>query len=215
MPVKVSKRPTIDELLASLDETSSSESNPLINSYRNDFYQFIDTYQIKPGKDKVLPSTLYSLYTHWSQEPLTSYEFGRELAEIIDIRKSRAQINKSVLAIKIEVLKLLKPLDKTHYKGWKQHFDKYLDRYCIKSGGLYLKITVLYNLYDKWCYKNKNRHPLGINQFCSFCKGYFKYKRIDKQYWFAVDHSIEQFLTKEMIDNMKERENVKKENKKK
>lgn len=213
-----------EELLAILGDDTNLQNTPLKIDYRNDIIEFLSVYNIKPGDDRVKNTTLYNLYKLWSKTPVNQITFSRNLFELFPtIRYGTSHavcINKTAIKLKEESWKILKPMDKRKYPGWKKHFELYLNKYSIKKGRFFVKSSVLYNLYDQWRFKVQKyikRRPLGSIQFINFCKLYFNCKIINGSSWFGVDRSIQQHLTKEIINNMntkKERKNVKEKNKK-
>lgn len=188
-------------------------------NWPTDIMDFISFYHLKQGEELITTKLLYRLYCHWSKNPITSRSFIQVLTDIFPSSRSGRSVtillNKKALDISQEVYKYLESKDKTKSKGWTKHFNDYLNYYSIKKGGLFIKNSVLYSLYDKWTYGNKNRHPLGYNQFSKFCQVLFKQKLVDNNGWSAVNNSIEQHLTDDLIELMKATKNGKKKNKKK
>jgi hypothetical protein len=203
------------EILESLNQNSSPE--PIYN-WPTDVMEFISFYNLKSGTDPVTTKLLYKLYSRWSQNPIIKKALSDTLTDIFpSVRYGRSVmilLNKDVLNISNELYKYLESIDKTKNKDWAKHFTTYLDHYSIKKGGLFINNNVLYNLYDKWCYKNHSKHLLGPKQFNKFCKLFFKHKVIKDQLWYAVDDSIKTHLTEDLINLMyKKKTNAKKENK--
>lgn len=218
MSVKAPNSLSDEQLLAILGDKPLESQTPLKTYYKNDILEFISIYNLKEGNDKVKIHVLYNLYKLWSKNPINKRTFGKEITPLFSSIHGRTctifLLNKASLNLKEECWKLLKPQDKRKYPGYKLHFDKYLFKYSIKKGSFFVKDIVLYNLYDKWCFKRHkivNRKPLGLNQFINFCKLYFDCRLIKGHSWFGVDHSIQQHLTEE--NNMKKETNAKKEEK--
>lgn len=208
-----------EELVHLLGKNPPNVNSDVIYNWPTDVMDFISFYNLKQGTEHVTTKLLYRLYRHWSKDPLIIKAFVNTLTDIFPssrIGKSTTiMLDKKTLHISQEVYKYLETLDKTKSKGWTKHFNTFLEYYSIKKGGLYIKNNVLYSLYDKWTYGNKNRRPLGYKQFNKFCKVFFKQKIVDNNRWSAVDNSIEQYLTDDLIQLMKATRNGKKTNKKK
>lgn len=205
------------ELLELIENPVSSP-----NTITNNIIDFISVYNLKTGDEPIKIRLLYNLYKAWTKNPLSPRIFSNTLTNLFTSKQSAGNtlvyLNKSAINVHTEVLKLVEPADKTRQKGWTDHFNKYLLHYGIKKGGLFIANNVLYNLYDKWTYKNNNRRPLGPNQFNNFCKVFFEYKNVQGRLWFKIDKSIEQHLTEDLIKLMykkKAKGNAKKDIKKK
>lgn len=206
-----------------LDLVSNPDTSTIkVYDYPNDIIKFISVYNLKSGIEPIQTRLLHKLYIHWSKNPVQQKEFAYTLFDIFPSGKGTGQtvlfLDKKALDLHAEVIKLVTPVDKTRQKGWTEHFVKYLSFYNIKKGGLFIANSVLYNLYDKWCYKNKNRRPLGANQFDKFCKVFFENKLVKGCNWSKIDKSIEQHLTEDLINLMykkKAKGNAKKDLKKK
>jgi hypothetical protein len=189
-----------------------------VYNWPTDVMDFISYYNLKQGTEVVTSKLLYRLYRHWSKDPIPSKAFTSTLTDIFPSNRLGHSItillDKSALNIHNELSKYLESMDKTKYKNWTKHFTTYLNHYSIKKGGLFINNNVLYNLYDKWCYKNHSKHLLGHKQFNKFCKLFFKHKVVKDQLWYAIDDSIKTHLTEDLINLMyKKKTNAKKENK--
>lgn len=207
---------TEEELLKLLEQ---SDNDVEVDVYApNDLLGFISVYKLSPGTNPVRKSLLYQLYTQWSDKPVDRHSFSLGLGMHFLTRMEKklsyfCMDNQAEELIK-KLYEFKKPIDRTKHKNWKIHFDFYLKKYDIVKGSLYIKGSVLYNLYDKWTYENNRKHSLGIEQFNNFCRLYFKEKQIYNCPWYAVDKSIQQHLTKELIEEMRDRHGRKKKNKK-
>jgi hypothetical protein len=189
-----------------LDLIRNEPSSVKIYEWPDDIMEFISIYNIKGGKELVTFRLLYKLYKKWSKNPIKFEPFISSLRDILPSHSSYILLNRKALNVKEEVFKYLKQDDKTKYKGHIDTYNRFRNDYCIKRGGLFIKDTVLYDLYLKWCKKR----PLSIRQFKMFCKMYFDEKLIDKHYWFGVDKSINDYLTEELINEMRKPSDPKK-----
>jgi hypothetical protein len=176
--------------------------------YKNDALDFISTFNIQQGEHRILFNLIYSVYKTWSQKPLNKRGFADELVKLfphIKYGESNVYLVSKPRDFFIEK-SLTKKKNKTKTKSWYGHFKRFVDKYQLKSGSFYIKDVVLYNLYDKWVYKNNNKHPLSMNQFLKFCRLFFQkpeVKTIKSHEWFSVNSEVRQFLTPELLELMK------------
>lgn len=203
-----------EELLNLIEKNQDVEVElPFINA-PNDVLSFVSIYGLKQGKHSVYKKTLYQLYYNSSKNPITYHQFLDSMNQLFKNNGRYYEMNKKPVDLIRKIYILKEPKQKIKSKAWKAHFDKFLARYDIKPGTVFIRHDILYNLYDKWTYKNQNYNPLGERQFNSFCRIYFKEKRMQDIPWFAVDSNINQHLTEDLINRMKKKVYVKKENKK-
>jgi hypothetical protein len=200
---------TREELLKILEENPSNSEYLNIN-YTNDVNDFISTYGIKNGDHQIMLPVIYNLYKRWSKAPIHRNPFGVEMAKLFFGVKygmgTAYRINKTKDFFLEKSTK--KKLNKTKRKHWFKHFKKFMDKFELKSGRFYVKDVVLYNLYDKWTYKNNNHNPLSFRQFLKFCRLFFKNpapKIIQGTIWFSMDSKIQEHLTPELINLMKQK----------
>jgi hypothetical protein len=202
--------------MKSLTELSESELLDLIKdepnkikiyTWPNDVMEFISVYNFKSGEELIPTKLLYRLYRLWSTNPVTRKIMSNTFTDLFPSKNNNncmcILLNKAAINIKEDAYKYVKKTDKTKKKGYLEHFEKYLNEYCIKTGSFFIKDTVLYSISANWCYKKRN--PLGFTQFTNHCKLYLnipKYKIIKDHCWFSVDHSIQKHLTEEMIKEM-------------
>lgn len=203
---------TNEELLSQIDTTQP------IQEYRNDVLDFISTYKLKQGPEKIRRNILYDLYKCWSKNPINKQTFALEIGRLFETDEKYLNLNIPSANLLRKLYDFKKPQIKIVSKKWKQHFENYLNYYQITSGTFFVKTEVLYNLYDKWTYNNNNKNPLGIDQFRSFCNLYFKKKVARHYHWFGVNRSIFAHLNEELINELlrkKVNKHVKKEKNKK
>lgn len=190
--------------------------NPQTNTFesQNDFIEFISIYGIKEGTNRVMIVPIYNTYKKFSQNPISKRAFANEMVQYFPYLD---HLNVNIYLInRPRVFFLEKNLkkyqNKTKRKPWLRHFKKFVVKFELKSGSFYVKDIVLYNLYDKWVYKNNNRNPLSFKQFLKFCKLFFKnpaYKLIKGNLHFSVDKCMQKFLTPELIQLMRTNEKTK------
>ena len=185
-----------EDLLDALDNKQQVKS---IDGSITDLFEFIKVFNLKDGKIKVKPSVIYKIYSRWSKKPLTAFTFGLRFGLIFEKVSGRYQLNQSALDMaKIILKEPVKMRDKTKSPKMKKHFEFFLNKFDIVPGDFFIKVEVLYDLYDKWSYENNRKvNLLYSHVFSAFCKMYFKSKTDLQTIYFAVDRSILNKLTQE------------------
>lgn len=84
-----------------------------------------------------------------------------------------------------------KTVDKTKSNTYRRHFETFLVNRNIKPGDKFIEGQIIHDIYKDYC-KNELglRHPkLGRTNFHSFCKLYFKHKRIgdSRAMWYQIN----------------------------
>jgi hypothetical protein len=193
----INKKLTDDELL---DALNSDVEAPIV--YNSEFIRFLETFKIRSGTQKVKIRLLYDLYNKWSLESMTAENFGHKMGDLFEISKSGPNTFILINMESIEILKFkeqVKPkVTKIVSQRFKKNFEAFIEKYEIERGTLFLKSITLYDLYDKWCYRNGNKiNPLNINVFNSFAELYFT-KKMDKNYlYFGVSEKVTKHLNNE------------------
>lgn len=207
---------TSEQLIELLDKKAETEE---IKSYlytKSDVLDFITFHRLKTGQERIPSNVVYDLYKRWSKKPLGKRAFLLQFQTFMPTNSDNTftycllnlDLN-TVLKRTFEIIKGKKPRSRIHSKGWKRHFDSFLERHDITPGTFYMKDAVFHNLYDKWTYDNNKEFPLSYRQFVKFCKLYFKHKQIGKNFWYAVSKSVVPHLSDEMIRQLKDKKVVK------
>lgn len=213
-----------EELLKALENTKETKEVPK----SSEVLRFIDAFKMDKGSYEIGSKFMYDLYRKWSAKPLDQRGFAKEFNNYF---KPRSSFHKMIYDLNLnpkefESLRAGKnkyKTDKTKSPHYKQHFELFLNRFDIKKGTLYIKIPVLYDLYDKWHYtnfkkKNNTITPLLFNEFLRL---YFNYKMDHMNYYFGIDKMILNHLTDEQRlqclsqkgqNNVRKKENKKKSN---
>lgn len=217
---KLTNNFSTEDLLELLKDTEVSKTSDI----NNDIINFLNIYDIQPGKSPIGVDLLYKLYSKWGGHQARK-TFVREANNYYVLRVSGPKhyylINKNALKFSTQLLKEFesKELNKTRSKHFKKHFDSYLDFHGIKEGRTWVESYLLYYLYDRWTYKNHNGNPLSYVQFLNFCRLYFKHKRLtsNRVLWFKVNKAVKEFLPEDIIADIRkarrkseEKEDIKK-----
>lgn len=191
---------TTEELLKYIEENNQST----INIESNDVLDFISSYNIKSGIYKVTSQLLFKVYNTWSYNSVQIKKFNREMQDFFPVIDGFYSINKDPMELK----KIITNTKHSYSKlpKWQSHFQDFLAKYSIKSDkktGQHVIDEVLYNLYDKWTYKNKNKNPLDYILFNKFCRVYLPcYKYISRQHWYKLDKAILPHLSETLLNPM-------------
>lgn len=179
-------------------------------NYKNDTLEFLSVYNITQGENRILFNLIYAVYKTWSQKPLNKRGFADELVKLfphISYGPSNVYlVNKERDFFLEKTLK--KKVNKTKTKSWFKHFQRFINHYNLKSGSFYIKDVVLYNLYDKWVYKNGSKNQLNKTQFNNFCFIFFQKPRskiIKNHHWYSVNQEIKEYLTPDLINLMQQK----------
>lgn len=189
------------ELLEIIKQNPANFGGQTITIINNDIFDFISVYKLTNGENKVSARLLYKLYKQWSKDPLTKLKFAYEMTDLFEYytncHGNMYLLNQSAISLK-QLLNEIKPEKrlKVNQKRWGEHFQKFLNKYNIKKGSFLIKDVVLYNIYDKWAYKNKLKSQLTLNQFRKFCKVFFD---STKKGYFSVDNSVKNYLSENLL----------------
>lgn len=201
---------SLDELLKTLEGT---EERNIVGPTSDDVFSFISTFNISPGSELVLKSSLYQLYCKWSKEPVSKTVFGlkanKHFLSQQNGPKTYYKLNVNSLSIERETLIYIekRKVDRTKSPSWQKHFNDYLKFHDIKRGKTWVQSFVLFHFYDKWCYKNKRKCMLSEITFFNFCKLYFDYKRnsISRMMWFGINEEfVNQFLSPQKLSHLQQ-----------
>lgn len=206
-----------EELLRALEQKPKGE--PSTQEYETDVPQFLAFYKIVPGKDEVNGKLLYRLYKFWSSTPITKKAFAMQLGLYLGIKGIHGNlfylININSLDISAEIYKHIQ--DSIHERikipAWKAHFDNFLKRYKLESGGTYIEAYILNILYRRYCNEIDKKMPLGYEQFIKMCRLYFHNERMTRKnhtLYFAVNNSIREFITDDELKQLRISNNGKK-----
>lgn len=182
---------TLEELLNTIEK--SEDKN--VVGVSDDVFSFISHFNVLPGNNKVLISTLYKLYKNWSSEPITKHTFVYRMSRhFITQRYSNKHyylLNLDSLKVEYKILELLtnKKINKKNSPVVRKHFEEYLTFYNITKGNKWIEGYILAHLYDKWCYNKNIKRKLTDINFINFCKLYFEHKKNgdNKMIWFGVN----------------------------
>lgn len=199
---------TDKELLEALEKNQFQDPQE-----KHDVLEFLDKYSIQSGTDRINSYNLYKLYKKYSKEPLKSYQFYDiiQLKFNFTSRRQNCFINKK--AVSQEILELLKCPKKPQNFSQIKHFQRFLDKYQLKQGKIWVALDVLYYIYDKWTYGITRKNPLAFRTFAALLTVYFDKKTLSNGLvGYSVNENILNYITKEEIEQVIEGKiNAKKE----
>lgn len=192
------------KVLASSPEPTTKEENA--SGYKNDILGFLHFFDIKEGTIPIRRQVLYRIYKEWSENPVKSPSFARQMGEFFPLTDTRYYyLNHSTVNLKGTSYKRFigKRRDRTKSPKYREHFEKYLSVYNISAGKTWFPSFVLYYLYDKWTYeKNLNTH-LSEEMFERFLVLYFKQKTTNRgTNWFQINKDIYNVIPKDKVFDM-------------
>jgi len=209
------KHTSEEDLLKALETTDEKGTTA------NDFNGFINTFNLKPGTNKIKARALIKLYNKWSKEPITGELFTLNCHLLFESTK------KSQLLINLEPLTILQLIGENTKKpeltknspASKKHFEVFIKKFELESGSLFIKFSVLYDTYIKWRHNNRLKTQLGKQTLVEFMNLYFKRKKDNNEIYYGLDPKILNNLTHEQklqcLSQKSKLNAIKKENQKK
>jgi len=183
--------------------------------YKNPYLTFISKYNIINGKNMVHSDMLFKLFKfdnpkanqatfNYNLKKYLIYEHTNRKGTYYFIEQSVLDIGKS-----IEDMLKKKPVSKKQVRNRRKHIEDFLKALNLKPGNNSLTMSVLFDLYDSWCYKYK-RKKIGIGEFANLIPIYIPV--VNKKYY-KVHDDLFKVVSLETIKRISNR-NVKEKNKK-
>lgn len=173
----------VDKLLKILEQKDDLQLD-----HSDDVIDFIEFYQLKPGKFWVKYYTLKRLYNHWSREPIGKNTFVTRMNSHLPSIKRRTtrfyKINRSSLNLTKEAYKFLndsKTKSRIHVVNHKKAIE-FLKEKKIKPGKRFpVGAKVIYYMFLDWCEaRGIKLAPIAYKSFCGLMKQTFDSK-LDKK----------------------------------
>lgn len=207
---------SLEDLLNSLGEATPQQleqNSELSLSGLGPVLSFIQAFNILPGNELVTDIDLYRLFRLWAKDSLITrrnfnVQAGRHIISQLVGGKRYYSINHDLIKISQETLTILKDhqIDKTKSKYYKNHFEKFLNYYCLEAGTVFVEVDLLYYLYDKGNTERRVNNLLGYESFVQMCGLFFKQKRLSRHRlaWFGVSRNIKNHLNEETVLNWRQ-----------
>lgn len=199
-----------DELIKLLEEQEVIEDGPI--DYEHDVLNFIATFNLEPGTERVKQHTLYLIYKAWSKNPLKKREFQAKMQDYFESTKTKSSfylINQNSVKLTHSAYKYFTNRNiRLNSKTWAKHFENFLKFHSLTKGDTYIDYRILYFIYDKFCYATglyKAPHSrLGEKSFKIYCKLYLPEKITKHGTLYGVSPNIEQFFQVGQLARMKD-----------
>jgi len=211
-----------DELLKLLEETEVKTDEPV--QFEDDVLNFIATFTIEPGNEKIKQHTLYLIYKAWSQNPLKKMVFlnkMRNYFESCQVSGSAGYlINQNAIKLTHSAYKYFSNRNiRINSKAWAKHFENFLKFHALDKGNFWIHQEILYFIYDKFCYAtglaNHSSKHFSKPTFFIYCQLYLPTKKTKKGILYGVTDNIQNFFQIGQLERMqKEYEKEKKKPKK-
>lgn len=192
------------ELLSLLEdlEDGDLEIEPAFDS---SVLSFVHSFNLKPGKDRVVKKQLHSLYKVWNKglTKLSQKQFTNEITKYLGQDTHYYLIDKSLFTVAdfIKTEKSRRGLDRSKSKTWHTHFTSFLNDTGLKEGTVFIELEILYFLYGQWAhYTRKTR--LGSKTFLKILDIYFDVKAIGPSnfLWVGLNEQIKNLITKQEVE---------------
>ena len=212
--LKLPQELSLEELLAAaLTEDNQDESPEMEITSENPFISFLQTFNIKSGRQKVNVRSLYQFFVHWSGHyEITHVSFIAGIRKFISVSMINtcryAHINISAYEFE-DIVTKFKNFNRRKVGGSKfyiAHFNNFLNDTGIASGDIYVEYDILYYVYGRWCDSIRRKVPLSQGAFLRLCELHFdkKYLSVGFMPWFKINEQIKQLITKEEISRWRE-----------
>jgi hypothetical protein len=192
------------ELLEILENSEELETDSEIQ-FDSSVLSFVQNFNIKPGKDRIIKKQLFRLYKVWNKgvQKISQSQFTSEISHLIDHRGNFYLINSDMFQIAkfIEDEKKRNKQNKSKSKAWHRHFTAFLTDTKLEAGNTYIELEILYFLYMQWRRKAKKEGLIGRVHFTQIAHLYFDLKQISigDAFWVGVNEQIKNLITKSEI----------------
>lgn len=173
-----------DRVKELLDILDSPDGETVELEHTDDVIDFVEFYNLKPGKFWVKQSTMTRLYKHWSSEPVTTRQFvTRANAYMPSIKRRKIRfykVNRSSINITKEAYKFILARHKRPIPVVNQRkVFQFLKDKNVKNGKRYpIGARVIYYMFLDWCEEQKIRlAPISYNNFIGLLKQTFNHKK--------------------------------------
>lgn len=205
---------SLEELLkvASTEESEEEVYDKEVASIEDSYISFFQAFDIRPGKEPVSGLLLLELFHKWLPGTKTKQRTFYLILNKYLPRERRSidrlyLIDQDFIKIKkhLEDIKRGKRFNRTKSSKWHEHTQKFLQQTGLDKGDLWVEADILYYIYNRWIDACRRKNPLGYETFKRFCKLIFPVKQANSELpWFAVNHKLEELITKEEIIRWRE-----------
>lgn len=200
MKKKAVSKFTDEELLSLLDNLDDTEIEPELR-FDSSVLAFAATFNIEPGKDRIIKKQLYNLYRVWNKgtQKLSQTQFTAHISNLINHTNGYYYINSDMFQIAkfIETEQKRRKVNKAKSKAWRSHFTAFLDDTKLEAGTVYLETEILYYLYLQWRKLGRKTALLSRKQFIKILDLYFDVTSISAgtHLWVGVNDQIKNLIS--------------------
>ena len=213
-----------DELLELLNEEPLKDEIVPID-HGNDVLQFITTFNLQPGTERIKRHTLYLIYKVWSKAALKKSTLLFELDKYFEKNNEVYFINTNAIKLTHEAYKYFNNSNvRLKSKHWATHYENFLKFHSLSKGNFWIHEDILYFIYDKFTHATgldkSSWTYLGKKTFGIYTKLYLPQKQTKNGVMVGLSDNIKQFfqigqLERMMIEYSKEKKPKKAKGKKK
>lgn len=161
MERKKSRNKEIELLLNALENDADLPEEIESVDLTSDVTDFINTFNIFPGENKIMMTSMYRHYKLWSPTPVTYAIFCVVLKKIFQIDEKRDRliihIKNDLIDLNNEVIKTKKA--KAYLKktiAFKKHIESFIEEMELVPSKRWVDIDLIYTWYIQWRYNRKN-----------------------------------------------------------
>lgn len=206
LPNSISTEELLDLLEKPELQRKTSEVENVIDFGKNDIFRFFSTFDIKPGREKITNTLLYSLYNKWSENPVSISGFVNSAKIYLDYTYNDRKalmffLDSNYFKIISKTKEIFNNKGEVKRHPFQRQFEKFLSAHKISSGSNYIPSYVIYFLYDSWVFDTRKRGQLKYKAFRKFIKLYVTYKITPQEilYIGINDQATKEIFTDEFI----------------
>ena len=197
------KNPNIiaDEELLKLLENLEDTTEEATSSFDSGILAFVQSFNLKPGKDKIIKKQLYNLYKLWNKgiQKLHQHAFTIQLSYFLDHNNKYFFVDSSAIQIGefIQQEKQKNKVNKVKSKYWHTHFQSFLQDTKLEEGTNYIELEILYFLYQLWRKKTKKKTNISRKQLIPILDLYFDVRIISNgdNLWVGLNDQIKNLIS--------------------
>ena len=194
----MNKKPTnqleIQQLLDLLKENPEENQT---NQNRDEIYKFLSNYDLKPGDNRISGKLLYQLYKIGSIEHISESEFYSRLSlYLYKISNTKYYlVNKKLDFLSSKLYEYVEQTKHKKLRFRRNHFEKFLDRFDLKTGDIPNQYITLEKLYYYWIrIENPRAKTINKTKLPSHFKLYFKYKKTLNGIFYYLNKDVKTIL---------------------
>jgi len=198
---------TDEELLKSLEDNTFYQDK---DAFDISIMNFLDVYQIQPGKDEIAVPTLHKLYQLWSKTRISTETFENRICSMLPIttrtKKLMLNINRNLLDLNKEIEKqIIKSKAKSKMsRSVITQMHNFVRHYEFKNGTYEWPDAVIHALLRKYAIQRRTKFTDGVSLFKWFKLNGFTTKLQQDRYFICLNKKPEELFTPEDIQRYEE-----------